>query len=159
MRWLRTTGVGVALGTLLALPLIAWSSGGLSPGEVAGLTALGLRLSVETVGWVLLPQLALALAIFSLFVRQAALRGAGMMPRPAPPWVDAAVESALLLGMLGTISGMVSGFVGLTPDNLEAGPLIHSLGTALRSSFVGFGIALVGVWTRVATPSGEGAAG
>ena len=61
--------------------------------------------------------------------------------------------------MLGTIHGMVSGFVGLSPDDLEAGPLIHSLGTALRSSFVGFGIALVGVWTRVEASRVEDAEG
>ena len=43
---------------------------------------------------------------------------------------------------------MVSGFVGLSPEELEPGPLVHSLGTALRSSFVGFLIALVGVWKQ-----------
>jgi biopolymer transport protein ExbB/TolQ len=50
--------------------------------------------------------------------------------------------------MLGTLSGMVRGFVGLSPDAIEAGPLVHALGVALRSSFVGFGIALVGVWLK-----------
>jgi len=37
---------------------------------------------------------------------------------------------------------------GLSPDELQPGPLVHSLGTALRSSFVGFLIALVGVWVK-----------
>ena len=37
-------------------------------------------------------------------------------------WLDPAIESALLLGMLGTMSGMVSGFVGLSPDELEQDP-------------------------------------
>ena len=63
------------------------------------------------------------------------------------------MESALLLGMLGTISGMVSGFAGLSPDELEPGPLVYSLGVALRSSFVGFLIALVGVWTKDRPPA------
>ena len=58
------------------------------------------------------------------------------------------MESALLLGLLGTVSGMVSGFVGLTPDEIEPGPLVHALGVALRSSLVGFLIALVGVWVK-----------
>ena len=75
-----------------------------------------------------------------------------MAPLAAPPgWLDPAVESALLLGLLGTISGMVQGFVGLTPEELEPGPLVHSLGAALRSSFVGFAIALVGVWAKART--------
>ena len=69
-------------------------------------------------------------------------------PVAAPPWIDPAIESALLLGMLGTLHGMVNGFVGLEPGDLQPGPLVQSLGTALRSSFVGFGIALVGVWLR-----------
>ena len=114
-----------------------------------GLAALGLRHRIDSVGWVLLPQLLLAVAVFSLFLQRTAVRAVGVSLSPSPPWLDAAIESALLLGMLGTISGMVSGFAGLSPDALEPGPLIHSLGTALRSSFVGFGIALVGVWTRV----------
>ena len=42
---------------------------------------------------------------------------------------------------------MVNGFGGLEPGNLQPGPLVHALGTALRSSFVGFGIALVGSFT------------
>ena len=58
------------------------------------------------------------------------------------------ISAAPLLGLLGTIHGMVSGFIGLSPDELQPGPLVHSLGTALRSSFVGFLIALVGVWTK-----------
>ena len=76
-------------------------------------------------------------------------RAAGLATQLAPAWLDPAVESALLLGMLGTISGMVTGFAGLSPEELEPGPLIHGLGTALRSSFVGFLIALVGVWIKV----------
>ena len=38
------------------------------------------------------------------------------------------------------------------PEELEPGPLVHGLGTALRSSLVGFSIALVGVWVRAQTP-------
>jgi hypothetical protein len=104
--------------------------------------------AVESVGWVLLPQLLLAVAIGSLALQQLASRAAGLGAVPAPAWLDPAVESALLLGLLGTISGMVSGFIGVSPDELEPGPLVHSLGMALRSSGVGFGIALVGVWTK-----------
>ena len=113
------------------------------------MAALGLRHSTELVGWVFVPQLVLAIAVGALFVQRAALRAAGAALAPAPHWLDAAIESALLLGMLGTISGMVGGFVSASPGELEAGSLVHSLGTALRSSSVGFGVALVGVWTRV----------
>ncbi len=91
-------------------------------------------------------------AVLSLALQQLASRAAGLAATPTPGWLEPAVESALLLGMLGTISGMVSGFSGLSPEELEPGPLVYSLGRALRSSFVGFAIALVGVWTR-ARPS------
>ena len=43
---------------------------------------------------------------------------------------------------------MVRGFVGVNPEALEPAPLVHALGAALRSTFVGFAIALVGVWLR-----------
>ena len=46
------------------------------------------------------------------------------------------------------------GVLGTPDDELDPGPLVHALGTALRSSFIGFGIALVGVWVR-ALPSVE----
>ena len=42
---------------------------------------------------------------------------------------------------------------------LEPGPLVHSLGTALRSSFVGFLIALIGVWARARSGADLAAAG
>jgi hypothetical protein len=137
------------LGALLAMPLLACVWGGLSPVEAMGMVALGLRQCVDRVGWVLLPQLVLAVAVVGLFMRRVAARGAGLPAAATPAWLDAAIESALLLGMLGTMSGMVSGFVGLSPDELEPGPLILSLGSALRSSLVGFTIALIGVWARV----------
>jgi biopolymer transport protein ExbB/TolQ len=78
---------------------------------------------------------------------------AGTAAVGAPGWLDPAVESALLLGLLGTIHGMVSGFIGVSPEQLQPGPLVHSLGAALRSSLVGFGIALVGVWTNARRPT------
>jgi hypothetical protein len=114
----------------------------------------GFVAAVDAVGWVLVPQLLLAIAVFSAALQNVASRLAGVAGPPAPAWIDPAVESALLLGMLGTVSGMVNGFTGLSPDALEPGPLVHALGTALRSSFVGFSIALVGVWVR-AVPGAE----
>jgi hypothetical protein len=144
----RTSLVGVALGALIAAPLLAAAAAGLGAGDLLHSGAAGLVAAVGAVGWVLVPQLALAVAILGLGLQQLATRAAGLAVTPAPPWLDPAVESALLLGMLGTISGMVSGFVGLSPDELEPGPLVYGLGTALRSSFVGFLIALVGVWIK-----------
>jgi hypothetical protein len=149
LRWLRSIAVAVALGALLAPPLLATFWGGLGPGEIISLVSLGLRQSMDHVGWVLLPQLILAVAVVGLFLRRVAAHGAGLTLSASPAWLDAAIESALLLGMLGTMSGMVSGFAGLSPDELEPGPLLVSLGTALRSSLVGFTIALIGVWARV----------
>ncbi len=145
---LRTSLVGVALGVLIAAPLAValWLDVGL--GDLAARSFVGLFAAVDSVGWVLLPQIGLAVAILGLALQQLACRAAGLAPPASPTWLDPAVESALLLGMLGTISGMVSGFVGLSPDELQPGPLVHSLGTALRSSFVGFLIALVGVWAK-----------
>jgi len=145
---LRPIAVGIVLLALLALPPIGAFRGGLGPVEAAALGLGGLRAAVDSVGWVLWPQLLLALGVLGLALERIAAGAAGLPERPAPRWLDPAVESALLLGMLGTISGMVRGFVGLSPEELEPGPLVHSLGTALRSSFVGFGIALVGVWLR-----------
>jgi hypothetical protein len=120
--------------------------------ELMGSAVGGLTAAVDAVGWVFVPQFALAVAVLSLALQQLATRAAGMELPPPPTWLDPAVESALLLGMLGTISGMVRGFVGISPEELQPGPLVHALGTALRSSFVGFAIALVGVWTK-ARPS------
>lgn len=145
---LRKLSVGALLGVALALPPVVAFRGGLGPAEAAALGLGGLRAAVDSVGWVLWPQLVLALGVLALAVERIAARAAGLAGRRIPHWLDPAVESALLLGMLGTISGMVRGFVGLSPEELEPGPLVHSLGTALRSSFVGFGIALVGVWLR-----------
>ena len=108
----------------------------------------GLMLAIDAVGWVLLPQIVLAAAILSLALQQIGAWLAGVARLPAPAWIDPAVESALLLGLLGTVSGMVRGFVGVEPEALEPGPLVHALGTALRSTFVGFAIALVGIWLR-----------
>ncbi len=116
----------------------------------SGADAIGAALvgAVDSIGWVFVPQLVLAVAVLSLALQQLASRAAGLALSPTPGWLEPAIESALLLGMLGTISGMVSGFAGLSPDELQPGPLVYSLGRALRSSFVGFAIALVGVWTR-----------
>lgn len=145
---LRASAVGLTLIGFAAAPLVWLAAAG--PG-LAGLGAdvvAGARAALDAVGWVLVPQTALAVAVLGAALQQLACRAVGTAPPASPPWIDPAVESALLLGMLGTISGMVNGFVGVSPDGLEASALIHALGTALRSSFVGFGIALVGVWIR-----------
>lgn len=150
---LRAGLAGVLLLGLLAVPLL-WmlqQAGGVHGSALAAVSGFGA--AVDAVGWVLVPQALLAVAVFGVALQHLASRLAGVAGPPAPRWIDPAVESALLLGMLGTISGMVNGFVGLSPDALEPGPLVHSLGTALRSSFVGFGIALVGVWVRAAPPA------
>ena len=144
--------VGIGLTALVAVPIAGLAAAGVGFGELLRSAAGGLGAAVDAVGWVFVPQFVLAVAVLSLTLQQLATRAAGMELPPTPAWLDPAVESALLLGMLGTISGMVSGFVGIAPDELEPGPLVHSLGTALRSSFVGFAIALVGVWTK-ARPS------
>jgi hypothetical protein len=144
----RVSLVGVALGALLAAPLVAAVASGLPPVELLASGVTGFVAAVDAVGWVLVPQIGLAVAVVSLALQKLACRVAGLGAQPTPAWLDPAVESALLLGMLGTIHGMVSGFVGLTPDELEPGPLVYGLGTALRSSFVGFLIALVGVWVK-----------
>jgi hypothetical protein len=148
---LRVSLVGAGLGAVVAAPLFAAATSGMSAGELLHAGAGGLALAVDAVGWVFVPQLALAIAILSLALQQLAGRLAGIAVPETPAWLDPAVESALLLGLLGTISGMVRGFVGLSPEELEPGPLVYSLGTALRSSFVGFLIALVGVWTKART--------
>ncbi len=156
---LRTSLAGVALGVLIAVPaaaLVAASAaaGGLVPAVVAGRVA-----AVDRVGWVLAPQILLAVAVVGVALQRLTCRIAGFSAPPILAWLDPAVESALLLGMLGTLSGMVSGFVGLSPEELEPGPLVHSLGTALRSSFVGFLIALIGVWARARSGADLAAAG
>lgn len=144
----RASAVGLALAGLLILPAI-WLAGiEASLGELAVRVFAGFAAAVDAVGWVFVPQFFLAAAIFSLALQRLAGHAAGATLDPPPAWLDPAVESALLLGLLGTISGMVQGFVGISPEELEPGPLVHALGAALRSSFVGFAIALVGVWAK-----------
>jgi hypothetical protein len=145
---LRSGFVGVALAGLLAAPALFLLGQGGAPVELAARALAGFAAAVDSVGWVFVPQFVLGAAILSLALQRLAARAAGTLLSAPPAWLDPAVESALLLGLLGTISGMVQGFVGLTPEELEPGPLVHSLGAALRSSFVGFAIALVGVWAK-----------
>ena len=143
---------GVLLAGLTAVPLLWLARLGGGGIGLASAALEGFAAAMHAVGWVLVPQVLLAVAVFGAALHRVCARLAGL-PAPAPPpWIDPAVESALLLGMLGTLSGMVNGFGGLSPDELQPGPLVHALGTALRSSFVGFGIALVGVWVRAAPP-------
>jgi len=143
----RAVLAAAALGALAAAPPAVLLLAGAGPVELARAAAAGLAAEVASVGWVLVPQIVLA-GIGGLALQQAARRAAGL-PRLAPPaWLAPAVESALLLGLLGTISGMVAGFVGVSPSELEPAPLVRGLGAALRSTFVGFAIALVGVWVK-----------
>ncbi|HKJ25609.1 MAG TPA: MotA/TolQ/ExbB proton channel family protein [Myxococcota bacterium] len=144
----RTTLASALLGLLAAAPVAGLLLLGIAPGELPAASARGLAGEVDSVGWVFVPQLVLAVGILGLALQQGVRRAAGL-PRLAPPgWLSPAVESALLLGLLGTISGMVAGFAGISPAELEPAPLVRGLGAALRSTFVGFAIALVGVWLR-----------
>ncbi len=140
--------VGVGLALLLVAPGTVALVLGVEPSAALTLLWIGLADARAAVGWVLIPQLLLAVGVLGLLMERLACRFAGVGAHATPRWLDPAIESALLLGMLGTISGMVRGFAGIAPEQVEAGPLLHALGTALRSSFLGFGIALVGVWTR-----------
>lgn len=152
---MRAALAGVVLALLLATPVVAALGTGVGPGAALALSGAGLAQVHGAVGWVLFPQLVLAVGVLALLLERLARRVAGMSECLAPRWLEPAVESALLLGMLGTISGMVRGFAGISAEEIEAGPLLHALGTALRSSFLGFGIALVGVWIRDAGPALE----
>ena len=155
---MRVGLVGAGLALLFATPFVAALALGLGPVAALSLTGAGLAAAHAAVGWVLIPQLVLAVGVIALLAERLAARAAGLAESATPRWLEPAVESALLLGMLGTISGMVRGFAGISPEDMEPGPLLHALGTALRSSFLGFGIALVGVWIRDAGPALEDAA-
>ncbi len=148
----RASFVALALLGLASLPLVALATAGVDAAQLVGAAAGGFLAALDAVGWVFVPQFVLAVAVLSLALQQLAARVAGHPPPPEPGWLDPAVESALLLGLLGTVSGMVQGFAGISPEDIEPGSLVHALGTALRSTFVGFSIALVGVWTK-AKPS------
>jgi hypothetical protein len=154
----RIAAVGLLLAALLVAPVVLAAGTGLGPAALPAAAGAGLLAAIDTVGWVLVPQILLAVAVLGLALEQLATRASGLPLAPPPRWLPPAVESALLLGLLGTISGMVTGFVGLSPDALEPGPLIQALGRALRSSFVGFAIALVGVWTQTPAAPVEAAA-
>lgn len=144
----RASAASLLLLGLAVVPIFLMSTVAVNDESLLFSVVEGLILAIDAVGWVLVPQIVLAAAILSLALQQIAARLAGAARLPAPAWIDPAVESALLLGLLGTVSGMVRGFVGVEPEALEPGPLVHALGTALRSTFVGFAIALVGIWLR-----------
>ena len=144
----RASAASLLLLGLAVVPIFLISNVDVNDESLLYSVVEGLILAIDAVGWVLVPQIVLAAAILSLALQQIAARLAGAARLPAPAWIDPAVESALLLGLLGTVSGMVRGFVGVEPEALEPGPLVHALGTALRSTFVGFAIALVGIWLR-----------
>lgn len=144
----RASAASLLLLGLAVVPIFLMSTVDVNDESLLYSVVEGLMLAIDAVGWVLLPQIVLAAAILSLALQQIGAWLAGVARLPAPAWIDPAVESALLLGLLGTVSGMVRGFVGVEPEALEPGPLVHALGTALRSTFVGFAIALVGIWLR-----------
>jgi hypothetical protein len=144
---LRASAVGLALAALAGAPL-ALALGAAEGARALALDALaGARAAVAAVGVVLVPQALFAVAIAGLWLERVAARAAGLAA-PEAPWLDPAIESCLLLGMLGTMSGMLQAFAGAELASLDAGFLVHCLGTALRSSYVGFGIALAGVWAK-----------
>lgn len=145
---MRASAVALALVALAGAPLAALLGAGADPGALGRDAAAGVRLAVDAVGFVVVPQALFGLAIAGLIVERLAARAAALPPPAAAGWLDPAIESCLLLGMLGTISGMVQAFAGPEAASLDPGRLVHFLGTALRSSYVGFGIALVGVWTK-----------
>lgn len=149
---LRASAVGLALLGLLALPLVVLATAGVGAPQLFSAAAAGFLAALDAVGWVFVPQFVLAVAILSQALQQLATRAAGHAPPPAPAWLDPAIESALLLGLLGTVSGMVQGFTGISPEEIQPGALVQALGMALRSTFVGFAIALVGVWAKAGSP-------
>jgi hypothetical protein len=122
-------------------------SAGAGPRALAH-AAAGVRAAIDAVGFVVVPQALFGVAIAALCIERLATRAAALTAPPAPGWLDPAIESCLLLGMLGTISGMVQAFAGPQGASLDPGFLVHYLGTALRSSYVGFSIALFGVWLK-----------
>lgn len=147
----RAAAAGV-VAVLAAVPVFALARGAGSLDGLLATLGAGFSEAMNAVGWVIVPQLLLACAVGGLAMESILAWLGDWRARSEPPWLDAALESALLLGMLGTLVGMVRGFAGLTPAEIEPGPLLHGLGTALRSSVVGFGIVLVGVWVRSALP-------
>jgi len=145
---MRGSVVTLVLVALAGAPLAALLGAGADAGALGRDAAAGVRVAVDAVGFVVVPQALFGLAIAGLVIEQLAARAAAL-PAPATArWLDPAIESCLLLGMLGTISGMVQAFAGSEATSLDPGQLVHYLGTALRSSYVGFGIALVGVWAK-----------
>jgi hypothetical protein len=148
VRFARAPAVALTLVALAGAPLVALFAAGAGPGELARAAAEGVRVAVDAVGFVVLPQALFGLAIAGLLVERVAARAAALPAPPAPSWLEPAIESCLLLGMLGTISGMVQAFAGSEAAPLDPGYLVHYLGTALRSSYVGFAIALFGVWLK-----------
>jgi hypothetical protein len=145
---LRAGAVAASLAALAAAPPALALAAGIGSGALAPASAAGALGAVDAVGFVVVPQALLGFAIAAHVLEGLAARAAALPPPAAPAWLDPAIESVLLLGMLGTISGMVRAFAGSGSAPLEPGLMVHALGTALRSSYVGFGIALVGVWAK-----------
>jgi hypothetical protein len=155
---LRAGAVAASLAALAGAPPALALAAGLGPGALGRASAAGAAGAVDAVGFVVVPQALLGVAIAAHVLEGLGARAAALPPPPAPAWLDPAIESALLLGMLGTISGMVQAFAGSGSAPLEPGLMVHALGTALRSSYVGFAVALVGVWAKPrAAPTRAGA--
>jgi hypothetical protein len=150
----RASAAALGLAALAAAPLALALGAGGGARALAGHAAAGARAALDAVGLVLVPQALCALAISGLWLERAAARVAGL-GAPSARWLDPAIESSLLLGMLGTMIGMVQAFAGAEAAALDPGFLVHYLGTALRSSVVGFAIALAGVWAKAQVPAGR----
>ncbi len=144
----RAPATALALVALAGAPLAAIVAPGADPGALGRDAAVGAMAAIDAVGFVVVPQALFGVAIAGLLVERLAARAAALPASTPPAWLDPAIESCLLLGMLGTISGMVQAFAGPEAASLDPGLLVHCLGTALRSSYVGFGIALFGVWLK-----------
>ena len=93
----RVSLVVIGLAGLVAVPIAVLAAAGVGLGELLSSAVGGLAAAVDAVGWVFVPQFALAVAVLSLTLQQLATRAAGMELPPTPAWLDPAVESALLL--------------------------------------------------------------
>ena len=73
----RNTLVSAGLGVLAAAPVVGLVIAGVAPGDLLRASARGLVAEVDSVGWVLVPQLVLAVGILGLALQQGVRRAAG----------------------------------------------------------------------------------
>ena len=84
----------------MTLIIIAALALGVGAGDAGRLVWLGLADARAAVGWVLIPQLVLAVGVLGLLVERLACRFAGAASDTTPRWLEPAVESALLLRLV-----------------------------------------------------------